>query len=55
MNEDLVLNKLLEHDKRFERLDNKVDGTMTKEDGQRIMSTLEQVVVIVKKIQLQMA
>lgn len=47
MNEDKVIQKLVEHDDRLERIEN---AMMTKADGQKIMQTLDEVVIIVKKI-----
>ena len=51
MNEDKVIQKLLEHDDLFDLLGQKLEGTMTKEDGREMKATLEQVVTIAKKIQ----
>ena len=50
MNEDKVIQKLLEHDDLFDLLGQKLEGTMTKEDGREMKATLEQVVTIAKKI-----
>lgn len=51
MDEDKIIQKLMEHDDRLERIEQKFETVMSKEEGRGIKETLEQVVSIVKKIQ----
>lgn len=46
MNEDKIIEKLLEHDQKFEILEKKMDDGFNK-----VNETLEQMVTIMKKIQ----
>ncbi len=50
MNEDKVIQKLLEHDDRFERMEQKLENTATRDELREIKTILESVAVDVKKI-----
>ncbi len=50
MNEDKIIEKLLEHDERLERMESRLDNTATRDEIREIRSILEVIAVDVKKI-----
>ncbi len=49
MNEDKIIQKLLDHDERLERIEEKLNDVSTKEDINKISSTLDEILGYVKK------
>ena len=47
MNEDKIIKKLLDHDERFDKLEEKM---ATKDDLREIQNTLEEITTIVKRL-----
>ena len=47
MNEDKIIQKLLEHDERFDKIDEEM---VKKTDIREVMNTLEEVATIVKRL-----
>ena len=50
MNEDMVIQKLLEHDKKFEELENKIDDLR-----REVLGVLDYVIKLIKKVETEQA